>query len=70
MAVVKRTSNLKTQYGLMAKTTFAKLADESVLKKRKDAFEKGIATTYWVQTFIDRGGVRSRPNEYLLTDLV
>ena len=44
------------------------MVSESVLKKRKDAFKKGIATTHWVQTFIDRGGVRSRPNEYLLTD--
>ena len=44
------------------------MVPSKVLKQRKEGFEKGIASTHWVQTFVDRGESWVTPSRRLLMD--
>lgn len=43
-------------------------ASERVCRERRHGFRDGVATTHWVQRFVDRGGARCRPPPAVVRD--
>lgn len=42
------------------------IVSDDVLEQRRTGFLKGVSTTHWVQTFVDRGETRRIPDQTLL----